>query len=467
MYIPFICYCKKHMSLTGAVVGHTNGQPFHCSLWLQDGAIPQKSTRDEWVEVCNQVLNALFVLMCLIWHPVFVRQTYQLYRWNEKDIRQLRKEYCKGGHRKPHEWFHISVCNFWFHLTCFGTYALAIVYWVYPRHGRPTVAVAITTVVSFVSPVLAFLWNILSPLGKDFHEIDELEDMENGGVDGAGKPGLERMTTKRLVERSVTFMSSHQPVEHPEWEGRVCPDCCLQPRLACLTTCLPFCVFGYNMERLGFGERWVQTITFMLIIAGPCLVFELSAHTVKNNLALERSIVAVGFALAVIGLLYGAYWRGQMRKRFHLPGWRLCCCPAGFTDSLLWLLCPLCSLCQEVRTAEHYDVGDSTLYAKMPLGEGIVKPGGEKFAENVVGSVMGQMGNSVLGALRVPEESRMMDRVPGPEILDKVPGSDMLGRLGRSSGTKSSADASAHGTDAKAVQTAAPDVIRMEMAHMP
>lgn len=61
------------------------------------------STRESIVEVSTQVLNSLFVLMCLIWHPVFFRQSYQVLRWKASDQKQMRDEYNEGGFEKPHE----------------------------------------------------------------------------------------------------------------------------------------------------------------------------------------------------------------------------------------------------------------------------------------------------------------------------------------------------------------------------
>ena len=65
--------------------------------------VKDESTRESIVEVSTQVLNSLFVLMCLIWHPVFFRQSYQVLRWKVADQKQMRDEYNKDGFEKPHE----------------------------------------------------------------------------------------------------------------------------------------------------------------------------------------------------------------------------------------------------------------------------------------------------------------------------------------------------------------------------
>lgn len=45
-----------------------------------------------------------------------------------------------------------------------------------------------------------------------------------------------------------------------------------------------------------------------------------------------------------------------MRKRFGLPGNRWCCGQPNVTDLVQWLFCSVCSLCQEVRTGNFYEV---------------------------------------------------------------------------------------------------------------
>ena len=64
---------------------------------------------EELKESSIQILNALFVLMCLVWHPVFMRDVLLLARWRPKDKWEIRAEYCKGGKRKPHDWTHMVV----------------------------------------------------------------------------------------------------------------------------------------------------------------------------------------------------------------------------------------------------------------------------------------------------------------------------------------------------------------------
>lgn len=58
-----------------------------------------------------------------------------------------------------------------------------------------------------------------------------------------------------------------------------------------------------------------------------------------------------------------------MRKRFNLPGNSFCCGKHAVTDCFQWLCCCWCSLAQEVRTADYYDVLNDKLYMKQIGGD--------------------------------------------------------------------------------------------------
>jgi len=58
-----------------------------------------------------------------------------------------------------------------------------------------------------------------------------------------------------------------------------------------------------------------------------------------------------------------------MRKRFGLPGNRWCCGQPNMTDLVQWLFCSVCSLSQEVRTGNFYEVCDEKLYSRQYLGQ--------------------------------------------------------------------------------------------------
>ncbi len=78
----------------------------------------------------------------------------------------------------------------------------------------------------------------------------------------------------------------------------------------------------------------------------------------------RHSLGATGIVLCVFGLLDGGFWRIRMRERYNLPPNKWCCGQPGMTDCTQWLFCGFCSLCQEVRTAEAYDIKDDKFYAK-------------------------------------------------------------------------------------------------------
>lgn len=53
-----------------------------------------------------------------------------------------------------------------------------------------------------------------------------------------------------------------------------------------------------------------------------------------------------------------------MRKRFNLPEYAFCFGEPSFSDCTLWLCCCWCSLAQEVRTGNSYDVVEDKLCRK-------------------------------------------------------------------------------------------------------
>jgi Cys-rich protein (TIGR01571 family) len=83
------------------------------------------------------------------------------------------------------------------------------------------------------------------------------------------------------------------------------------------------------MSRLGLGNMYVHIVTFILFCLAPFFIF-------------------------LLGLLYGRFLRIQMRRRFSLPA-----ANHAYPDlagCLQWLCCYSCSLAQEVRTADAYEV---------------------------------------------------------------------------------------------------------------
>jgi hypothetical protein len=111
-------------------------------------ALPTKPQRDTWFEVNNQILNALFTLMCLVQHPRRFYHLALLCRWRAGDMLQLRQAYCKDATCKPGERKHMAVVILLLHLNCFAQYALCGLNLGYRRPQRPVVGVAITVSVA-------------------------------------------------------------------------------------------------------------------------------------------------------------------------------------------------------------------------------------------------------------------------------------------------------------------------------
>ncbi|RYR27125.1 hypothetical protein Ahy_B02g061455 isoform A [Arachis hypogaea] len=271
--------------------------------------LTKKSQRDEWFEANNQILNALFTLMCLYQHPKRFYHLVLLLRWKQEDITILRNLYCKNGNPKPHEFFHMMVVIVLLHVNCFAQYALCSLNLGFDRSKRPAVGVGICISIAIAAPIFAGLYCFVSPLGKEY-ESDEVHCS----------------TSSRLPsEMSFSFASRNDHglvvIEYaPEWRGGLF-DLKQNLSVAYQTLFCGFCTFGRNMKRLHF----------------------------------------------VFGLLYGGYWRIQMRKRFNLPpnnNSKLCCGNQNVRDCMQWLLCCWCSLAQEVRTVEFYDIVEDKFSCK-------------------------------------------------------------------------------------------------------
>lgn len=329
---------------------------------MLNGVLPRKSQRDGWFEVNNQILNALFTLMCLYQHPKRFYHLVLLCRWEPKDILRLRKIYCKNGTYKPNEWMHMMVVVILLHLNCFAQYALCGLNLGYPRAKRPAIGVGLCISVAIAAPAFASVYNILSPLGRDYEiEMDSEAQVEIMSTD-KGKPATLRM---KSLEKKYSFIAreDHGDSEsRPEWIGGLF-DFWDDISLAYLTVFCSFCVFGWNMERLGFGNMYVHIVTFLLFCAAPFFIFNLAAVNI-NNEAIREALGITGILLCFFGLLYGGFWRIQMRKKFHLPGNTFCCGHPSVTDCFQWLCCCSCSLAQEVRTADYYDVVQDELRVK-------------------------------------------------------------------------------------------------------
>ncbi|OVA12684.1 Uncharacterized protein family Cys-rich [Macleaya cordata] len=324
--------------------------------------IPKKSQRNTWFEVNNQILNALFTLMCLYQHPKRFYHLVLLCRWRPEDISRLRKIYCKDGTYKPHEWAHMMVVIVLLHLNCFAQYALCGLNLGYKRSERPAIGVAICISVAIASPAIAGLYTILSPLGKEYEsEMDHEAQIQTPLNDNSMRSPLRA----NRLEKKFSFASREDGkvvVEKPEWSGGLF-DFWDDISLAYLSFFCTFCVFGWNMERLGFGNMYVHIATFILFCFAPFWIFNLAALNIDNE-TVRGALGVTGVVLCIFGLLYGGFWRIQMRKRFNLPASDFCCGNPAVSDCAQWLFCCSCSLAQEVRTGDFYEIVEDKFYSR-------------------------------------------------------------------------------------------------------
>lgn len=352
---------------------------FMVMVGMLNAVLPKKSDRDLWFEISNQILNALFTLMALYNHPIRILHLIYLIRYNPTDIIRLRRNYCKNGLRKPHEWAHILVVVLLLHLNCIAQYCLCGLNWGYRRANRPPIGVAVTLLLSFGAAAAAGIYNSLSPLGRDYfvgvdEEVapdevdlisDKMERAECTGHSSSIHPTLFKLHNPRykLLEKSKSFASREgKPVLNPEWEGGVF-DCYDEPTISILAILCSPCVMGFNYERLGFGNRYVHIVTFFLLLGAPYMVFNLAAINIDNSYV-RTSLGVTGIVLCAFSLLYGGFWRIRIRERYNLPSYTWCCNKPKASDCFLWLFCCFCSLCQEVRTAEAYDVRNDKFFSR-------------------------------------------------------------------------------------------------------
>jgi Cys-rich protein (TIGR01571 family) len=346
--------CKKwlkhpmHMALLIWVlcVGAAGSMLILLLLGLLNDAFPSKSLRNQWVEIDNQILNALFTLLSIYEHPKLIHHTVLLYRWQPEDTAKLRKYYCKNVACRPHERAHISFVVVLLHITCISQYADCSLYWAYPSKSRSEFADNFFFVLGVAAPVLAGVYAVYSPLGRDSEAVSDEA----------------KLLDTVLVESSET----RTVVSNPAWAGGLF-DCNEDPTACYLSLLFTFCVFGWNMERLGFGNMYVHTITFLLLCITPFWLFNITAMNI-HSYVLGDFIGSAGIVLCFFGLLYGGFWRIQMRKTFGLPRSRCLCGSASLTDYVQWLFCWPCALAQEVRTANLYNAKDGNFYEKLMEG---------------------------------------------------------------------------------------------------
>ncbi|XP_020578912.1 uncharacterized protein LOC110023712 [Phalaenopsis equestris] len=334
-------------------------------------AIPSKKQRDNWSEIINQILNALFTMMALYEHPKFFHHLFLLLRWIPGEEGVLRKVYCKNGAPKRNERIHMLVVVLLLHITCFSQYALCGLYWGFTSATRPDWAENLSIAVGIAAPIMAVLYTIYSPLGRVNDEIPL---------------GEEELQNQQGLQHEPEELQQKIIITSPEWIGGLM-DCRDDMTVSCLSFFCTFCVFGWNMERLGFGNMYVHIITFILLCVAPFWVFAIAALNVDND-TIKLILVIAGSLLSVLGLFYAGFWRTEMRKKFKLPGNPFCCSSPTMTDYFQWLFCWSCSLAQEVRTANFYDIEDDGFYRTVTDEEGrevlipLPREGGLSFLQN-------------------------------------------------------------------------------------
>lgn len=327
-------------------------------------------------------------------------------RWRPEDISRLRKVYCKNGTYKPHEWTHMMVVVALLNLNCFAQYALCGLNLGYKRSVRPAIGVGICISVAIGAPAIAGIYCMLSPLGKDYDtELDEEAQLRTTAESSSAS-----QLRRKALEKRFSFASDEgRLVEtRPQWSGGIL-DFWDDISLAYLSLFCSFCVFGWNMERLGFGNMYVHIATFLLFCMAPFWIFNLAAVNIDSDTV--RGILGVtGIFLCLFGLLYGGFWRIQMRKRYNLPPYNTCCGKPSVADCALWLFCCWCSLAQEVRTGNSYDIVEDKFCRKLdesmsplPREDGLYNTSGPPLANN----------SSSLPIIksRTPNPSRFADEV--------------------------------------------------------
>ncbi|TVU27390.1 hypothetical protein EJB05_29999, partial [Eragrostis curvula] len=242
-----------------------------------NSAVPDASRRRRWTEVANQVLNALFTVMCVYQHPCLSHHLVLLLRWRAPhDVAHLRAVYCKNvaggdGGGLHNERLHVAFVLALLHATCrLAQYAYCALFWFFGSDARPDWAVNLRK----AAPVLP---------GSASTSDEEDDGCKNNN------------------------RNNRVAVAAPEWAGGLL-DLGDDPTVAALSASCTFCVFGWNMERLGFGNMYVHVFTFALLCAAPVLVFAVAALNIHD----ATLAYLVGALISVLGLLYG---RCEMHRK--------------------------------------------------------------------------------------------------------------------------------------------------------
>ncbi|KAG2544084.1 hypothetical protein PVAP13_9NG835700 [Panicum virgatum] len=268
-------------------VGVSGGMLALLLLGLLDAAFPAPADRSRW-------------------HPALCHHLFLLCRWRPRDAADLRATYYKEGAAaaaapRPGERAHLAVVVALLHLTVACQYVLFGLYWGYTRRTRPELAEDGFFVLGVVAPVTAAVYTVCSPLGK------------------ASSPCKLACSDVMVSDAKQRLSPVGHVVVEPERAGGMF-ECAgnASPAWWLSFTCT-FCVFGWNMEWLGLGNACVHAATFALLCFAPLWVLGVSALHIRDVVG------GAGVLLCACGLLYGGYWRIQMREKFGLPGSTACC----------------------------------------------------------------------------------------------------------------------------------------------
>lgn len=100
-----------------------------------------------------------------------------------------------------------------------------------------------------------------------------------------------------------------------------------------------------------------------------------------------------------------------MRKRFNLPAYTFCFGEPAVSDCTLWLCCCWCSLAQEVRTGNSYDIVEDKLCQKE-------MDSSNQMPHSPFSGKDGSNPSSPLGNNSSPS-SDMITNSPSPSIISK------------------------------------------------
>ncbi|KAL9402294.1 hypothetical protein Peur_006143 [Populus x canadensis] len=109
---------------------------------------------------------------------------------------------------------------------------------------------------------------------------------------------------------------------------------------------------------------YVHILTFLHFCLAPFWIFNMAAVNIDNE-TVREALGITRIILCAFGLLYGGFWRIQMRKRFNLLAYTFCFGEPAVSDCTLWLCCCWCSLAQEVRAGNSYDIVEDKFCQKQ------------------------------------------------------------------------------------------------------